>query len=228
MIRLEKIEKIYQEKNIETKALRGVNLCIERGEFVAIVGTSGSGKTTLLNILGAMSHPTSGNYFYEDIEVTKLSQNKFHQFRKDNVSFVFQNFELMERYTVFENIEMPLLARGIKRRKEKVEQYLEILGIKDLSKKLPNSLSGGQKQRCAIARALVTEANLILADEPTGALDVKTTDSILRVFEEIHNIGRTIVLITHDLNVANHCNRILRIEDGMLFDDKEFGNNRIE
>ena len=205
-----------------------MNLCIERGEFVAIVGTSGSGKTTLLNILGAMSHPTSGNYFYEDIEVTKLSQNKFHQFRKDNVSFVFQNFELMERYTVFENIEMPLLARGIKRRKEKVEQYLEILGIKDLSKKLPNSLSGGQKQRCAIARALVTEANLILADEPTGALDVKTTDSILRVFEEIHNIGRTIVLITHDLNVANHCNRILRIEDGMLFDDKEFGNNRIE
>lgn len=218
MIRLENIEKTYREKNVATRALGGVNLCIESGEFVAIVGTSGSGKTTLLNILGAMVHPTSGKYFYDDIEVTSLSRNKYNQFRKENVSFVFQHFELMERYTVFENIEMPLLARGIRQRKEIIEKYLEILQIKDLSKKYPNCLSGGQKQRCAIARALVTQANLILADEPTGALDCKTTESILDVFEEIHKLGRTIILITHDQNVANRCNRLLRIEDGKLYE----------
>lgn len=216
MIRLENVNKIYKEKNVETHALHNVNLEIERGEFVAIIGTSGSGKTTLLNILGAMDHPTSGKYFYEDIEVTALNQNQFNQFRKENVSFVFQNFELMDRYTVFENIEMPLLARGIKKRKELVEHYLEILHIEKLAKKRPNCLSGGEKQRCAIARALVTETNLILADEPTGSLDNKTTDNILKVFGEIHELGRTVILITHDQHVADHCDRILRIEDGKL------------
>lgn len=218
MIRLENINKIYKGKNVETHALCDVNLEIERGELAAIVGTSGSGKTTLLNILGAMDHPTSGKYFYEDMEVTDLNRNQFNRFRKEHVSFVFQNFELMDRYTVFENVEMPLLARGIRHRKQTVDKYLEILHIEKLSKKTPNCLSGGEKQRCAIARALVTETNLILADEPTGSLDNRTTDNILKVFEEIHELGRTVILITHDQHVADHCNRILRIEDGKLRD----------
>lgn len=216
MIRLENIGKIYRKKNIETYALQNVNLTIEEGEFIAVVGTSGSGKTTLLNILGAMAHPTSGKYFYKDIEVTKLDKKGFNQFRKDNISFVFQNFELLERYNVYENIEMPLLARGIRQRKKIVDKYMEILHIGKLSHKTPNYLSGGEKQRCAIARALAAETDLILADEPTGALDFKTTDNILEVFEEVHKLGRTVVLITHDQKVASHCRRILQIEDGKL------------
>ena len=216
MIRLENINKIYQGKDIETQALCNINLNIDCGEYIAIVGTSGSGKTSLLNILGAMLHPTPGRYFYGDIEVTKLSQNKFNQFRKDNVSFIFQNFELMDRYSVYENIEMPLLAKGIRQRKKIVEKYMEMLQIAHLSKKTPNCLSGGEKQRCAIARALASDTNLILADEPTGSLDGKTTDNILDVFDEVHKIGKTIILITHDQKVANHCKRILTIEDGKL------------
>ena len=216
MIRLENINKTYCEKDVETHALNGVDLEIEQGEFVAIVGTSGSGKTTLLNILGAMDHPTSGHYYYGDTEVTALSRSDFNRFRKEHISFVFQNFELMNRYSVFENAEMPLLARGMKKRKEIVEKYLKLLHIEHLSKKTPDRLSGGEKQRCAIARALVTQADLILADEPTGALDRETSESILQVFEDIHRLGRTIVLITHDLNVASRCERVLRMEDGRL------------
>lgn len=216
MIQLQEINKIYQGKDIETCALKNIDLHIERGEYIAIVGTSGSGKTTLLNILGAMMHPTSGKYLYEDTEVTALSQRDFNQFRKKNVSFVFQNFELMDRYTVYENVEMPLLARGIKQRKKTINKYLEMLHIDHLSSKTPNCLSGGEKQRCAIARALAAGTDLILADEPTGALDSRTTDTILEVFDEIHKLGKTIILITHDQNVANHCDRILRLEDGQL------------
>ena len=216
MIKLENIGKIYYGKKVETHALSGVNLEIERGESVAVTGTYGSGKTTLLNILGAMVHPTSGAYFYNGTDVTKLGKKKFHQFRKEHISFVFQHFELMDNYSVYENVEMPLLARGIKKRKEKVEKYLELTGISGLAGKKPNCLSGGEKQRCAIARALVADTDLILADEPTGALDSRTTDSILKVFEEIHSMGRTVVLITHDQNVASRCGRILHIEDGKL------------
>lgn len=216
MIKLENIEKIYYGKKVEVNALSGVNLEIGRGESVAVVGTSGSGKTTLLNILGAMIHPTSGTYMYEGVDVTKLGKKKFHQFRKEHVSFVFQHFELMDNYSVYENVEMPLLARGVKKRKEKVEKYMELMGIEALARKTPNCLSGGEKQRCAIARALVADTDLILADEPTGALDSRTTDNILNVFEEVHSMGKTVVLITHDQNVASRCGRILNIEDGRL------------
>lgn len=221
MIRLENIGKIYYVRNIETCALHDVNLTIEEGEYIAIVGRSGSGKTTLLNVLGAMAHPTSGEYFYKNINVTGLDKRSFNQFRKDNISFVFQNFELLDRYSVYENIEMPLLARGIRKRKKIIDKYMEILHIEGMAKKTPNYLSGGEKQRCAIARALAAETELILADEPTGALDLKTTDSILKVFDEVHRLGRTIVLITHDQRVANHCERILQIEDGKLRSTKE-------
>lgn len=216
MIKLNNINKIYQADEAETKALENVNIEIKEGEFVGVIGTSGSGKTTLLNILGAMDHPSSGEYFFRDIEVTKLNRNRFNQFRKKYISFVFQHFELMEHYTVFENVEMPLLARNERNCKKKVMKYLELLHIEDLSKRKPNSLSGGQKQRCAIARALVSESELILADEPTGALDRKTTEDILKIFESIHSLGKTIILITHDNNVAKHCGRLIQIEDGHL------------
>ncbi len=216
MIRLVYINKIYDVDKAETRALEHVDLNIEQGEFIGVIGTSGSGKTTLLNILGAMARPSSGEYFFRDINVTKLDRNRLNQFRKEHISFVFQHFELMEHYTVFENVEMPLLARNERRCKEKVMKYLELLHIEDLSRRKPGSLSGGQKQRCALARALVTETELILADEPTGALDVKTTREILNLFEQIHETGKTIVLITHDPDVAEHCDRLIQIEDGHL------------
>ena len=216
MIKLSNINKLYQADKVETKALENVNIEIEQGEFIGVVGTSGSGKTTLLNILGAMDHPSSGKYFFRDIEVTKLNRNRFNQFRKRHISFIFQHFELMDHYTVFENVEMPLLARNEHNRKEKIMKYLELLHIEDLSKRKPNSLSGGQKQRCAIARALVTESDLILADEPTGALDKNTTEDILKIFEDIHSLGKTIILVTHDDKVAKHCSRLIQIEDGHL------------
>lgn len=217
MIQLSNINKTFYTDQVETKALKDVNLKIKQGEFIGIAGTSGSGKTTLLNVLGAMLHPSSGEYFFRDIEVTKLDRNRFNQFRKEHISFVFQHFELMEHYTVFENVEMPLLARNERHNKEKVMKYLELLHIEDLSKRKPNSLSGGQKQRCAIARALVTETDLILADEPTGALDMKTTQDILNIFESIHKLGKTIILITHDHDVAKRCSRLIQIEDGQIF-----------
>lgn len=216
MIKLNNISKIYRADKVETRALENVDLEIKRGEFIGVVGTSGSGKTTLLNILGAMAHPSSGEYFFRDIEVTKLNRNGYNEFRKKYISFVFQHFELMEHYSIFENVEMPLLARKENRRKERVMECLELLRIEDLAKRKPNSLSGGQKQRCAIARALVADAELILADEPTGALDMKTTEDILKIFEHINSLGKTIVLITHDKDVAKHCGRLIQIEDGHL------------
>lgn len=216
MIRLEDINKIYHGKDVETQALKNINLTIHQGEFVGIIGTSGSGKTTLLNILGAMAHPTSGRYFYKGTDVTALSKKKFHEFRKEHISFVFQNFELMDRYTVFENVEMPLIARGKKKNKEQVKKCLDMVGIGHLQKKIPIQLSGGEKQRCAIARALVTESELILADEPTGALDGKNTESILQIFQQIHEMGRTVIMITHDMEVAGQCKRLVRIEDGEI------------
>ena len=190
MIKLNHVNKIFSADKVETKALEDINLEIEKGDFIGVIGTSGSGKTTLLNILGAMLRPSSGEYFFNDIEVTKLNKNQLNQFRKEHISFVFQHFELMEHYTVFENVEMPLLARNERHNKAKVMKYLELLHIEDLAKRKPNNLSGGQKQRCAIARALVTETDILLADEPTGALDSKTTQDILNIFESIHDLGR--------------------------------------
>jgi putative ABC transport system ATP-binding protein len=167
-IKLENINKIYKGKNVETAALRDINLTIEEGELLAIVGTSGSGKTTLLNIIGAMDRASSGKYYFGEEEVSAYSQSKLHQFRKEKMGFVFQNFELMNRYTVFENVEMPLLARNVKKRRPLVMEQLEKMGIADLKNKYPYQLSGGQKQRCAIARALAANTEVILADEPLG------------------------------------------------------------
>lgn len=216
MITLKNITKDYGKEDACTHAIRGINLDIEKGEFLGIVGSSGSGKSTLLHILGGMDLATSGEYLFQGENVASFSERKLHEFRKQNISFVFQNFALMNRYTVYENVEMPLRARYKKNRKAQVMEQLEKMGIAHLKDKMPLQLSGGQQQRCAIARALVSDTPVLLADEPTGALDQRTGNDIMNYFEEINDTGKTVILITHDLAIANRCKRIVQIEDGLL------------
>lgn len=216
MIQIENLIKDYGKGESCTHALRGINLHITAGSFTSIVGTSGSGKSTLLHILGGMDTPTSGKYLFEGTPVFDFNKAELHRFRKEKISFVFQNFSLMSRYTVYENVEMPLLARRIKNRKEIVMRNLERLGIAELKSKLPSHLSGGQQQRCAIARALAADTPVLLADEPTGSLDQRTGNEIMQYFEEIHKSGKTIILITHNMRIAQRCEDIIRIEDGLL------------
>lgn len=216
MITLTNITKDYGKEDACTHALRGINLNIEKGDFLGIVGSSGSGKSTLLHILGGMDLATSGEYLFQGENVASFSERKLHEFRKQNISFVFQNFALMNRYTVYENVEMPLRARYKKNRKAQVMEQLEKMGIAHLKDKMPLQLSGGQQQRCAIARALVSDTPVLLADEPTGALDQRTGNDIMNYFQEINDTGKTVILITHDLAIANRCKRIVRIEDGLL------------
>ncbi len=218
MIRMTDITKIYESEGVRTQALCGIDLEIGDGEYVAVMGASGSGKSTLLNIIGGMDSPTEGEYYFNDIGVHALSNSRLHIFRREHVSFVFQNFELMKYYSVFENVEMPLLSRklGSSQRKKIVNEALELMGISDLSRKKPPHISGGQQQRCAIARALASGNELLLADEPTGALDQKTGRDIMDVFDRLNGMGKTIILITHDPNVAVRAKRIINISDGRI------------
>lgn len=218
MIRLNNVRKTYVTGDVSTAALNGISLEIEDGAYISIMGTSGSGKSTLLNILGGMDRLTEGEYFYNDIAVHELKENELHNFRKKNVGFIFQQFALMKHYTVFENVEIPLIALNIpkKKRKEIVMQSLDMVGIADYWKKLPANLSGGQQQRCAIARALVANKNIILADEPTGALDKMTGQEIMKILKKVNQQGKTVIVVTHDENVAQMGDRIIRIEDGRL------------
>ena len=222
MLALNDITKIYDKDYSKTKVLDNVSLKIEKGELTALMGVSGSGKTTLLNILGGMDRATEGTYDFMDIQVDMLNQSQLNKFRKENVSFVFQNFALMNHFSVFENVELPLLMKNVPRRKRKIKvcAILEQMGILEMKDKLPIHLSGGQKQRCAIARALVSESPLILADEPTGALDRKTSAAIMELFKEMNATGRTAIIVTHDRNVAEACNRILYISDGKVCEEK--------
>ena len=194
MIRLDKITKIYDAKVENKKALDEVSLTIDNGEFVAIMGPSGSGKSTLLNIIGCMDSVTDGSYYVDDIEVSRLNKLDIHRFRKKNIGFVFQHFALMDYYTAYENIELPLLANNIRRkdRKRIINEQLKKLNIVEEKDKLPKKMSGGQQQRVAIARALVTNADIILADEPTGALDQSTGQEVINILREINNQGKTV------------------------------------
>ena len=198
MIRLDKITKIYDAKVENKKALDEVSLTIDNGEFVAIMGPSGSGKSTLLNIIGCMDSVTDGSYYVDDIEVSRLNKLDIHRFRKKNIGFVFQHFALMDYYTAYENIELPLLANNIRRkdRKRIINEQLKKLNIVEEKDKLPKKMSGGQQQRVAIARALVTNADIILADEPTGALDQSTGQEVINILREINNQGKTVGLVT--------------------------------
>ena len=218
MIKLIHVKKDYTEGGVVTNALKDINLEVKDGEFVAIMGAAGSGKSTLLHILGGMDKLTSGEYYYNDEAVHDMSMGRLNIFRRDHVSFVFQNAALMKYYTVAENIEMPLLSMNVgkKERKKIIEEKMEAVGIAHLAKKLPIHISGGEQTRTAIARALAGDNELLLADEPTGALDQTTGKEIMEVFKKVHEMGKTIILITHDPNVAAYADRIIRIEDGKI------------
>lgn len=218
MIKLIHVKKDYTEGGVITNALKDINLEVKDGEFVAIMGASGSGKSTLLHILGGMDKLTSGEYYYNDEAVHDMSMGRLNIFRRDHVSFVFQNAALMKYYTVAENIEMPLLSMNVgkKERKKIIEEKMEAVGIAHLAKKLPIHISGREQTRTAIARALAGDNELLLADEPTGALDQTTGKEIMEVFKKVHEMGKTIILITHDPNVAAYADRIIRIEDGKI------------
>lgn len=221
MIRLDNITKIYNEKVDDTKALDSVSLTIEDGEFVSIMGASGSGKSTLLKIIGCMDTATSGTYCLDDVNVTASSRSQVDKLRKSRIGFVFQHFALMDYYTAYENIELPLLAANVKRKERKriILKQMEHLGILSEKDKLPGKMSGGQQQRVAIARALVTDADIILADEPTGALDQKTGHEVLELLKEINMSGKTVIIVTHDEGIAKLTDRIIMISDGKIMGD---------
>lgn len=216
MIRLQKINKTYRNYENETKALNDVSLEIGQGEMLAITGTSGSGKSTLLHLLGGLDVPTSGEYFFDELEVSKMNDRELHAFRKQNIGFVFQDFALIGRYTAYENMELPLIARGVKNRREIVMDCMKRLGIDHLAGKRPAHMSGGQQQRVAIGRALVSDARVLLCDEPTGALDQRTGGEVMDLLEEINREGKTVIVVTHDGKVAERCHRKIEIEDGRI------------
>ncbi|MCR5530586.1 MAG: ABC transporter ATP-binding protein [Lachnospiraceae bacterium] len=218
MIKLSHVYKVYDADSCRTEALSDVNLEIAQGEFVAVMGPSGSGKSTLLHILGAMDVATSGEYFYNDKPVHSMKPAELHRFRASEIGFVFQDFALMKYYTVAENVMLPLQFRGAsaKESRIKAESLLDALGIKEVKDKMPTHISGGQKARTAIARAIITDAPIILADEPTGTLDSRTGEDIMVLFEELNRKGKTILLVTHDMQIASHANRVIYMRDGRI------------
>ena len=223
IIELKNITKEYRNDEVVTPALNGIDLEIERGEFAAIMGASGSGKTTLLNIIGCMDVPTGGAYIFCDKNLGGAKESELSKIRGSKISFVFQHFALINSYTVSENVEVPLMKQGISKseRKKAVSEALKAVGIADLAKKLPTHISGGQKQRVAIARAIACGADVILADEPTGALDSRTGEEIIKLFEDMNNAGKTVILITHDIKIANHAKRIITVQDGRIINDEK-------
>lgn len=221
MLSVNNLTRHYSLGNETVHALDGVSFKVDTGDFVAIVGPSGSGKSTLMNLLGALDTPSGGTYLLDGQEVQTLEEDKLAWVRNRSIGFVFQSFHLLPRLTSLENVELPLIYRGVpgKQRKEMARQILEKVGLADRIRHKPNELSGGQRQRVAIARALVGQPAILLADEPTGALDSKTGGEILELFSELHQEGKTIVLITHDGKIARHARRILQIEDGKILWD---------
>jgi putative ABC transport system ATP-binding protein len=221
IINIENLEKTYELGSVQIKALRGVSLRMEENEFVAIMGPSGSGKSTMMNLIGCLDTPTSGAYFLEGQDVSKMNSDQLAEIRNQKIGFVFQTFNLLPRANILHNVELPLIYSGIStsERKRMAEEAIERVGLGDRIKHKPNELSGGQRQRVAIARALVNKPSIILADEPTGNLDSKTGEEIMKIFDQLYEIGNTIILVTHEDNIAEYAHRVVKLKDGVLESD---------
>lgn len=218
LISLNNIRKTYVLGAQTVHALKKIDLEIQRGEYVALMGPSGSGKSTLMNVIGCLDTPSQGEYWLNDKEVSKMSDGELSKVRNDEIGFVFQTFNLLTRLTALENVALPLVYAGIpiKERNERAEETLNKVGLGDRFHHKPNELSGGQRQRVAVARALINNPSLLLADEPTGNLDTQTSHEIMALFEEIHAAGNTIVLVTHEEDIAKHAKKIVRLRDGVI------------
>lgn len=221
VIEMENLSKVYRSGTLSVTALDGITLSIEQGEYVAIMGPSGSGKSTMMNILGCLDVPTSGHYRLDGVSVAGLDEDELAAVRNRKIGFVFQSFNLLPRYDALENVALPLRYAGVPRseRQRRAQEALEQVGLSDRMSHLPGELSGGQRQRVAVARALVTHPSLILADEPTGNLDTATSIDIMRLFGAVHSGGNTVVLVTHEDDIARHAHRIIRLRDGRIESD---------
>lgn len=232
ILEVNRLKKTYTTRfgGNKVEALKNVSFSVEKGEYVAIMGESGSGKTTLLNILASLDKPTGGSVSLEGMDLSKIKESRLAEFRRDNLGFVFQEFNLLDTLSVADNIYLPLVLAGKSHveMEEKIKPIAQKLGIMDLLKKYPYEISGGQKQRVAVARALITEPKLILADEPTGALDSKATDELLHLFGDINFDGQTILMVTHSVKAASHASRVLFIKDGEVFHQIYRGNKTNE
>lgn len=227
MIKLENIHKSFGEKAARLHVLKGINLEIGEGEMVAIMGSSGSGKSTLLNIVGVLSQPDEGRYTLDGQVVDRLSQKRAAYFRNRFIGFVFQSFNLLPFKNAAENVSLPLYYQGVgrKARNKKALEFLEMVGLSERATHMPNELSGGEKQRVAIARALITSPSVILADEPTGALDSGTTREIIEIFQNVHDTGKTVVIVTHERDIAASCERLIYLKDGCIDTENSMRNN---
>jgi len=223
VIHLDKIRKSYFMGKMELEVLKGIALDINKNEYVALMGPSGSGKSTLMNIIGCLDTPTSGTYILNGHDISQTIDNRLAEIRNKEIGFVFQQFNLLPRLTALDNVALPLVYAGMGKRlrTEKAKHVMDLVNLSDRSHHKPNELSGGQCQRVAIARALVNDPSIILADEPTGNLDTKTSYEIMEIFNKIHSSGNTIVLVTHEEDIANHAYRIVRLRDGIIESDKK-------
>jgi putative ABC transport system ATP-binding protein len=227
IISLSDVKKIYIMGDTEVQALRGVTFCVEQGEFVSIMGPSGSGKSTCMNMIGCLDRPTSGDVAINGKLTAQMSEKELAHLRNETVGFVFQQYHLLSNMTVLENVMLPLRYQGLSvpERRERAEESLKIVGLEDRMRHRPSELSGGQKQRVAIARAIATRPKIILADEPTGALDSETGKNVMNLFRQINKTGTTVVVITHDPGIGHSANRVMKIFDGKIASDEKTDNN---